>query len=315
MEDVKVNPLPNQGAGDAIPYLDIPNPVPQDISPEITSIEHREEPLPSPLVATDSGFSESPPTRPIFLHQCGQCPSLPSFQSDCLKVCTWLRATNTNFHIFNHKLNFDGRFPMVDIGDVEICNSGQVLTDLTGQLNRDLDAELSDEQKILAFSLGSLIENTLAREHREWYRTKRADLIRAYKIDLRKSLKKILPNAILKVFFKNSSSKKPTTNQITVPESTVVLEMLSKLLSSKNYFFGQDIVSSLDVVAFAVLAPMLAIAGKVRYDPRDAVKQNFENLVAFVDRIKDRFYPDWEEMCSEGCEVNMNRLIECLIKS
>lgn len=195
---------------------------------------------------------------------------------------------------------------------MEISNSSQILADLNRHLNRDLDADLTVEQNILAFSLGSLIEHILAREHREWYRTKRGKLLRAYEIDLKKSWKKPLPNVILEFIFKRFVWKKSSASQITAAESTAILGTLSKLLGSKRYFFGEDIVSSLDVVAFAVLVPILAISEGVRYDPRDAIKQNFTNLVAFVERMKERFYPDWEELCSDGSdganrEVNWNR--------
>ncbi|XP_021708506.1 failed axon connections isoform X2 [Aedes aegypti] len=302
MENQKSEHLVDLGAGDGSLSpknndSDQVNTPLQDV-PDQSTVDQETTENASPLIASDSGFAEETLSTPlIFLHLCGQCPSLPSFQSDCLKVLTWLRASDIPFRHFNHKLNLDGRFPTIEIGNDEITNSDHILTDLSRHLNRALDTPLSVEQQILAFSLGSLIEHTLVREHREWFRANRSELLQAYSIDLKKSWKKMLPTSLLQFLFKRSSSKTLNTSHAMAADTTTVMTMLSKLLGTQNFFFGEDTVCSLDVVAFAILAPILAISQEVQYGSRDKIKVNCENLVWFVERMKQRLYPDWDKLC------------------
>lgn len=66
------------------------------------------------------------------------------------------------------------------------------------------------------------------------------------------------------------------------------------LLSTKTFFFFFQ----LDVVAFANLAQVAFMDKEVSYSLRDWMTENCANLVEFCNRVKDRAFPDWEEMCN-----------------
>lgn len=53
----------------------------------------------------------------------------------------------------------------------------------------------------------------------------------------------------------------------------------------------------MDVVAFANLAQLYFVDKEVECPLRDYMVDNFENLVAHTNRIKERCFPDWEDMC------------------
>lgn len=76
------------------------------------------------------------------------------------------------------------------------------------------------------------------------------------------------------------------------------LRVLSEMLADKPFFFGDE-PTTLDVVAFAVLSQIHYIAKEVALPLRDFMTENCPNLVGHVSRIKERCYPDWEEICSK----------------
>lgn len=52
------------------------------------------------------------------------------------------------------------------------------------------------------------------------------------------------------------------------------------------------------MVAFANLAQLHFIDKEVSHPLRDAVNESFPNLVGLVTRVKERAFPDWEEICA-----------------
>lgn len=59
-------------------------------------------------------------------------------------------------------------------------------------------------------------------------------------------------------------------------------------------FFG---VLQLDVVAFAHLAQILYIDRETPSPLRDYMNENCPNLVGHCSRMKERCFPDWDEIC------------------
>lgn len=77
------------------------------------------------------------------------------------------------------------------------------------------------------------------------------------------------------------------------------LQSLSQFLGKKDYFFGKT-PHQLDVVAFAHISQFVFV-------PFEGMKEWMEtetpNLIAFVNRMKEKYYPDWDEMC-KTLEIN-----------
>lgn len=52
------------------------------------------------------------------------------------------------------------------------------------------------------------------------------------------------------------------------------------------------------MVAFANLAQLHFIDKEVQHALRDSLNDSFPNLVGLVSRLKERAFPDWEEICA-----------------
>lgn len=100
------------------------------------------------------------------------------------------------------------------------------------------------------------------------------------------------------------------------------LKVLSELLADKPFFFGDEPttvsfciniyyyskslkfeyfspIKQLDVVAFANLSQCHFISKEVNFPLRDYITESCPNLIGHVSRIKERCFPDWDEICSK----------------
>jgi hypothetical protein len=141
-----------------------------------------------------------------------------------------------------------------------------------------------------------------------WWRTKYPDnFIKGYKINLQHALGTRIPNVVLNFFFKFSFARKgakkvKAQGMGRQKEEEIIefgqndLKVLSNMLADKPFFFG-NAPTTLDVVAFASLAQIYFNDKEVLYCLRDYMPESCPNLVEHVNRMKEKFFPDWEDMC------------------
>ncbi|KAJ0183903.1 hypothetical protein K1T71_000326 [Dendrolimus kikuchii] len=247
----------------------------------------------------------------VYLYQFTRTPLLPSTSPYCLKVETWLRLAGIKYENVDHRARFrskKGQLPFVELNGEEIADSTFIVKELSEKFNKDLDAALTPEQRVIAHAMISMIENHLSWVVL-WWRAKYPDsVIKGYQVNLQNALNTRLPNPILNLCYKLTSGrkgmKKAKAHGIGVHSQDEIIEfgkndlrVLSDLLSVKPFFFGDE-PTLLDIVAFSNLAQLHFINKEVSHPLRDAINDSFPNLVGLVSRIKERAYPDWEEICT-----------------
>ncbi|XP_049829864.1 failed axon connections [Schistocerca gregaria] len=246
----------------------------------------------------------------VYLYQFSRTPLIPSLSPYCLKVETWLRLAGIKYENVDHKMKFrskKGQLPFVELNGEEIADSTIILKELGQRFGKDLEAGLTNDQKNVSHAMISMIENHLVWVV-AWWRTKYPDnVIKGYKVNLQHALGSKIPNGILNFFFKftfaRKGAKKVKAQGIGVhkPEEIIEfgqndLKVLSDMLADKPFFFGDE-PTTLDVVAFSSLAQIYFIEKEVQYSLRDYMQENCANLVGHVNRMKERCFPDWEEIC------------------
>ncbi|XP_063373648.1 failed axon connections [Cydia amplana] len=247
----------------------------------------------------------------VYLYQFSRTPVLPSTSPYCLKVETWLRLAGVKYENVDHKAKFrskKGQLPFVELNGEEIADSTFIIKDLSEKFNKDLDAALTPEQRVLSHAMISMIENHLSWVLL-WWRAKYPDsVIKGYQINLQNALNTRLPNPILNFCYKFTSGrkgmKKAKAHGIGVHSQEEIIEfgkndlrVLSDLLSDRPFFFGDE-PTLLDVVAFSNLAQLNFIDKEVAHPLRDAINDSFPNLVGLVSRIKERAFHDWDDICT-----------------
>lgn len=264
---------------------------------------------------------EAPPPKPavhkqdfekdvIYLYQFTRTPVLPSLSPYCLKVETWLRLAGIKYENVDHKMKYKskkGQLPFVEVNGEEIADSAIIIKELGARYNQDLDTGLTPEQRNVAHATISMIENHFAWVVKSSFCNNPDLYIQGFNLDLKQVTQRSLPAVILNFLFKRkvkAAAKKVRAHGIGVHKPEEIEEfghndlmVLSDLLADKPFFFG-DSPTSLDVVAFANLAQVSFMDKEVSYSLRDWMSENCSNLVEFCNRLKDRAFPDWEEMCA-----------------
>ncbi|XP_018324652.1 failed axon connections isoform X2 [Agrilus planipennis] len=265
------------------------------------------EPAPPKVLVHKSNFEKDV----VYLYQFSRTPLLPSISPYCLKVETWLRLAGIKYENVDHKLKFrskKGQLPFIELNGEEIADSAIIIKELSQRFGHDLDAALNVEQRNVAHATISMIENHLAWVIM-WWRTKFPEqMLKAYKVNLQSALGTRIPNGILNFLFKFSYGRKGTKKVkaqgigVHSPEEVIEfgqgdLKVLSDMLGEKPFFFG-DKPTNLDVVAFANLAQIYFIDKEVQFTLKDYMSDNCQNLEGFVNRMKERCFPDWEDICT-----------------
>lgn len=80
------------------------------------------------------------------------------------------------------------------------------------------------------------------------------------------------------------------------------LRAISDLLGDGPFFFGQK-ATSVDCALFAHLANFLYLP--MHFPQKDFVKEECPNLLQFLERFKQDFWPDWDVRCSTPNNVGM----------
>jgi len=248
----------------------------------------------------------------VYLYQFSRCPTLASCSPFCLKVESFLRMAEISYQNIDHKLRYKskkGQLPFVELNGKEIADSDIIIKELSEYFGKNLDANLTEDQKTISYALESMLNNHTSWIVRWWRFNNPQTFLDTARLDIKKDLNSILPkpfcNLGFKIFFKNRANQtishgigRHTTEEIQEFAKTD-LSRLSQALGTKQYFFGNE-PHLLDCHAFAHLAQFI-------YTPfldfDKWIQENHQNLIDFVNRFKDRYYPDWERMC-KTLEIN-----------
>ncbi|KAH8245969.1 failed axon connections isoform X1 [Drosophila bipectinata] len=251
----------------------------------------------------------------IYLYQFSRTPLLPSLSPYCLKVETWLRLVGLKYENVDHKMRFrskKGQLPFIELNGEEIADSAIIIKELSAKYDKNLDAGLTAEQRNVSYATIAMLENHLIWIIFYWRAKYPDNVLKGYKVNLQHALGLRLPNSILNFFFKITfgrkwfqGTKKLKAHGIGVHSAEEIeefgksdLKVLSEMLDCKPFFFGDE-PTTLDVVAFAVLSQLHYLSKDIAYPLRDYMTEKCPNLIGHVSRMKDKCFPDWDEICTK----------------
>jgi glutathione S-transferase len=244
----------------------------------------------------------------VYLYQFSRTPVIPSLSPFCLKVETWLRMNQVAYENVDHKMGLrskKGQLPFIELNGEEIADSGIIIEELGKRFNKNLDEKLTSEQRCLSYTTIAMIENELFWVL-YWWRCKHPDrFLKGTQWNVQQSLGSKVPNSILNFIFKMKFRRglnkvKAQGLGVHKPEEIEEkgrkdLQVLSDLLADKDYFFGSE-PTLVDAVAFSVLTQFVCFDPEVAFPLRTWIEQNTPNIITYVNRIKEGYFPDWEEM-------------------
>ena len=220
---------------------------------------------------------------------------IANFSPFCLKLETYLRATNTSFEIkplFGNpqKEAPKGKLPFIELDGKKIADSSIIIRSLKESHGIDLDKNLSNEELAISYAFQKLIEDHLGaimlyyrwQDQEGWQKTKKI-----FFSNLPKILQYIVPGIVRKTTIKALwGMGMGRHSRLEISQfCDEGLSSLSIFLGNKKYFFGDEF-HTLDVTAYGFLANFY-------HDLNPELKKSvekFPNLVQFVDRVHEQFY-------------------------
>ncbi|KAK7091684.1 failed axon connections homolog [Littorina saxatilis] len=241
---------------------------------------------------TESFVTPDAPRDVVLLHQLGhgvECPSLSPF---VLKVETYLRINKIPYKsLYDRKMGPKGKTPWIEYNGDVIPDSSFIIMYLNKQFKVTMDSKLTSYEKGVATALQRLAEEHLYFQLGLW---------RAVFDEQKETFKAIGLNW----FFIWMLERKATTDawsqgigrhsQEEVAQITETdLQALSSVLGEKDYFFG-DSPTEVDCSLFGQLSQFV---WQARRSPgQKLILDKFPNLKRFCERIKGKYWPDWNEL-------------------
>ncbi|CAI2330267.1 unnamed protein product [Caenorhabditis sp. 36 PRJEB53466] len=242
----------------------------------------------------------------VYLYQFPRTRLLPNLSPFCMKVETWLRMADIPYEIPQFNLTIrsqEGTMPFVELNGKEYYDSAFILRDVDDSIKQpSLDDHLSAEQKSTSRAFEAMTEKSLAISAWFYGVENASQLVDTFDPKVFGLFGTIF-KAINSRFYASALLKRISGSDIGLHSREDIiaigrddLRAISKYLGNKHYFHGFK-PTKIDACLFANLA-------QIYYAPyasehRDLIDEECHNLAEYVERIKNRFWPDWDDVTTK----------------
>lgn len=228
----------------------------------------------------------------LILCHTGPSRSVPNLSSFVLKLETYLRMTGIPYkEEVSLKRSSKGKVPFIKLDGKEVGDTNFIIPLLNKKYEKDLNESLNSQEKVISLAFKRLIEENLywTLVHYRW-------------VENFSTFSKILPYT---GFFKktamllvrrnvksnlNGHGMGRHTNEEVHEIAETDLKALSEYLGEKQFFMGEN-PSEIDASLFGLLAQLsYTDSGREKL-----IKEELKNLEEYTNRMRDRYFPDWEE--------------------
>merc|ERR1712060_222532 len=254
----------------------------------------------------------------VYLFQFTRSPQIPSISPFCLKLESWLKLHGIKYQNIDHKCKFrsrKGMLPFIEINGDEVADSNTIIETLAKKFDKEMPAQLSQDQKNVQHAMIAMVENHLHWTIVHW-RSKDVDnTLKGYQLNLQTAIGSKAPASLLNFYFKYTFCRKGLKKVkahglgVHTPEEIEQfgkkdLQALSEMLGDKEFFFGDE-PAMLDLVVYSHVAQLVMIERDYPCSLRDYLEADCKNLVGLVNRMKDRCWGDhWANATGEEMDLN-----------
>jgi glutathione S-transferase len=214
----------------------------------------------------------------------------------CLKLETYLRMADLPHTVISEDILDKapkGKMPYIDDAGEKIGDSNLVIEYLQTKYGDRTDAHLSPADRGISLAMRRMIDENLywCMVYSRWVNEANWQTTRSiYFSNMPPVIKQIVPGLLRKDVIK--SLKGHGMGRHSEAEIYAIggrdLIALSDFLSAKPFFFGEQ-PTILDAAAYATVRNLVEVPEIV--SPLNDQAKQLDNLVAFCDRMTDRFYP------------------------
>jgi len=234
----------------------------------------------------------------VYLCQFPLCPSVRTISPFALKLETWLRLAGIKYeNVFTMKFGSKGQIPYIELNGEEIPDSNMIISRLKDHFGKDPDQSCTSSDLAVGHAVTGLVEHHLAHVGFHYrYGLHMTNFLSVLKLGEYYNLPRAMTNwgrfqpTMTKVRSYLQGIGRHTESEIW-EMSFKDLNAISQLLATKQFLLGSS-PTTVDCMLFGHLAQFLYI--DIGFPQKTYMEQNCPNLVSLVDRIKGRFWPDWE---------------------
>ena len=239
----------------------------------------------------------------IYLVQFPVSPQIRTISPFALKLETYLRMHKVDYEpVYTLAFSKKGQIPFIELNGEQIADSNIIIKELEHKGITKPD-EVSEDQKAVNHLAIRTVENHLAWTGFLW----------RYGFHMPEFYDKLCEpyygNSQIALAFKNfqsesymSKSKIHGIGRHSMEEFTEFaaqdLKALSNILGDKKFFNGDE-PTNIDCAMFGHLVQFVYLPMDMPH--KQYIFEECKNLADFVDRMKARFWPDWDEMCKGSC--------------
>ncbi|XP_023931415.1 failed axon connections homolog [Lingula anatina] len=238
------------------------------------------------------------PKDTVILYQIGRGPKAPSISPFPLKLETYLRMAKIPYeNDHTGKFSSKGKTPWMEYNGVVVADSQFCIEYLNKERGIDLNAHLTAEQKAIARAFQKMTEENLY-----WtmcYVTFGDDLTALYRVIpykglVRWLLSRLIRRNIQQEMWGHGIGRHAKDDILHIGFND--LNSLSDFLGQKPFLMGDEPCET-DCAIFGMLAQ---VVWHMPNSPHEKwIKEEFPNLTEYCYRMKERFWPDWDENITE----------------
>ncbi|KAL8560340.1 hypothetical protein ACOMHN_006071 [Nucella lapillus] len=242
------------------------------------------------------GRGHAVPRDTALIYGVGRGLAVPSASSFPLKLETFCRLARIPYMVDHRgKMSHKGKTPWMEYNGRAVADSQFCIDHLKAERGLDLDADLSPVQLAQARAFRVLTEENL-------YWTMCHELFIEHPERIGQALPytglklwivtHVLRYVIRKEMWGHGIGRHSDAEIWTIAARD--LQALSDFLGAKQYLLGEA-PGEVDCAVFSLLCQILYHMPGSRHDCH--VREHLPNIVAYVERMKERFWPDWNERC------------------
>ncbi|PAA48108.1 hypothetical protein BOX15_Mlig003243g4 [Macrostomum lignano] len=237
----------------------------------------------------------------VYMFNFPSCRTIVSVSPFGLKLETWLRLHKIP-HTVTRKImvwSQKGQIPFVELNGQEYNESNLIIAKLTEHFG--VKDNLTDEQEGLARGLEMMLENQTVYSYFYYrYVEDVVNFINTWEFCgylLRQFLYFTFPRGYGKKVFYHGIGRNSVAEMYDMGFQDIMA--LSRALGNKQFLFGDEPTTA-DCYAFGHLAQILYIP--INYPHKKFMRESTPNLCEYVDRMKERFWPDWDKLSLENLQ-------------
>jgi len=240
----------------------------------------------------------------VYLCQFPCSPKMRSISPFALKLETWLRLTGIKYtNVYTTTFSKSTRMiPFIELNGQEFTDTSVIINKFKEMFRVNPDEMLTPEQRALGHTIKRMAECHTIKYAFYWRYGKMMPIFFERAISQWEQtrtvtfFKKLQPTISRVRAYFNGISRLSSAEQL--EQCRQDFEVLSLFLGEKEYFLGTEQPTTIDCVVFGILVQFLWMPD-VNMSPEleTTVNNSFKNLLHFMQRMKEKLWSDWDDMC------------------